>query len=233
MKLHEFSNGLYPRRVTIYLAEKGLHQVDRVSHDPTKPWPPQGFLAINPRGTVPVLELDDGRAIRSSLAILEYLEEVFPQPTMLGDEHVARAQVREMASIADELTTHFTVWSHKGSDMYVRGGHTNKDVGGFAALKYHERLDQIEEFSASIGGRFLAGDSVTIADCVLMATVQFADALYGVKLPSSTPRLSRWYSDFLARPSATGCEYPEVALKVARGLLEQCPPGEQTEARLE
>lgn len=224
MKLHEFTNGLYPRRITIYLAEKSLGAVERVAHTPDQTWPPESIRAISPRGTVPILEIPGEGIIRASMAILEYLEEKHPEPTMIGTTPEARAQVRELVGLADEMTTHFVVWSHKGSDMYKASGEIDLAVGGFAAKNYYRRLDQLEEMVSTIGGRFLSGDEVTIADCVLMATVQFADALYGVPMTDERPVLQRWYRDFLTRPSAVGCEYPAGALAVARGLPEQCPP---------
>ncbi|HIF53868.1 MAG TPA: glutathione S-transferase family protein [Methylococcaceae bacterium] len=59
------------------------------------------FLAINPKGALPVLELDDGRHITESLVIMEYLEELFPQPMMIGESPLERAQMRALERFID------------------------------------------------------------------------------------------------------------------------------------
>jgi len=225
MRLHEFSNGLYPRRVTIYLVEKGLTTIERVDHNPMNGnWPSAELKALNRAGTVPVLEADDGAVICSSIAILEYLEEKFPTPTMLGPTAEARARVRELVSIADEMTTHFSVWNHKGSALFSGHEPQNQVAGGFAAQAYYKKLNLLEQRAAEKKGEFLAGDKVTIADCVAMAVLQFAEVFHGVPVPSTAPVVGEWYSRFSARPSAVGCVYPQNILDVSRGLLQQCPP---------
>lgn len=224
MKLHEFTNGLYPRRVTIYLVEKPINGIERVAYDPTSGWPAKELEKLNKAGTVPVLEGDNGAVIRSSIAILEYLEEKYPTPTMIGSTPEARARVRELVSVADEMTTYLTVWNHEGSPLFARSARQNKTAGAVAARAYYKKLAHLEEHATESGGPFLAGENVTIADCVTMATVQFAEALYGVPMPPSVPVLASWYSRFIKRPSAVGCVYPQQVLDVARGLPEHCPP---------
>jgi glutathione S-transferase len=76
MKLYEFNGGLFPPRVGIYLGEKGITDIDRIAFDMFANRPPPEMERLGPLGTVPILETDDGTLIRSSLAILEYLEEL-------------------------------------------------------------------------------------------------------------------------------------------------------------
>ena len=94
MKLYQFPPAPNPARVLFYLNEKGL-DIERVLVDFT-----QGeqrspeHLARNPTGTLPVLELDDGTFLTESVAIIEYLEECFPAPVMIGRSPLERARVR-------------------------------------------------------------------------------------------------------------------------------------------
>ena len=84
MILHDLSAGMHPRRVRIFMAEKGLaierREVDAAGGANATP----EFLRLNPLGTLPVLELDDGSAISESLAICRYLESLNPDPPLMG-----------------------------------------------------------------------------------------------------------------------------------------------------
>ncbi|MCC6171579.1 MAG: glutathione S-transferase N-terminal domain-containing protein, partial [Gammaproteobacteria bacterium] len=84
MKLYDNAFAPSPRRVRMFAAEKGL-EIPRVEIDIAAGANLQpGFLAINPLGEVPVLELDDGTRLTESLAICRYLEALHPQPNLLG-----------------------------------------------------------------------------------------------------------------------------------------------------
>ncbi len=93
MKLHEFTMAPNPRRVRIFLAEKGIQvpfeQVDIGKGENRTP----EFLAKNPMGRVPVLELDDGTYLAESVAICRYFEEQHPEPPLLGTDAKDRAWV--------------------------------------------------------------------------------------------------------------------------------------------
>ena len=94
MKLYDFAQAPNPRKVRVYLAEKGirvpLQTVDLGKGEQRSP----EFLKINSLAAVPVLELDDGTRIPESLAIIEYFEELYPNPPLLGTDPVSRARVR-------------------------------------------------------------------------------------------------------------------------------------------
>jgi glutathione S-transferase len=101
MKLYDFVGAPNPKRVRVYLAEKGLkvptEQVNILSGDNRKP----EFLAKNPMGGLPVLELDDGTHLPESLAIMEYFEDLNPTPPMIGTTPAERARVRSLERIAE------------------------------------------------------------------------------------------------------------------------------------
>ena len=107
LKLYNFGWGRYPRRVTIYLAEKGISDIEVVEVEfPHRPelWP-EGFLfKLNPAHPLPVLDTGKGVLIDQSIAILGYLEELYPSPNMIGETLEEHAQARELVSIFEEAT---------------------------------------------------------------------------------------------------------------------------------
>lgn len=224
MKLYELEWGLYPRRVAIFLVEKGITGIDRIAFDALASWPPPELAGLSPHGTVPILQADDGTLVRSSIAILEYLEERFPSPDMLGATPGARARTREMVSVLDEAAIQFGIWCHKASPLFAGREQQSQQAATFAADAYHGRLRLLDTLAQESRGPFLGGPTVTIADCIAIATLQFAEQVYGVPVPASCPTLVSWYADFATRPSAALPVYPEPVLMLARGLPDTCPP---------
>ena len=94
MKLYDAKMAPNPRRVRMFAAEKGIElqlvQIDLTKAENRKP----PFLEKNPLGRVPVLELDDGSYLAESLAICEYLEELTPEPPLIGRNAGERANTR-------------------------------------------------------------------------------------------------------------------------------------------
>lgn len=95
------------------------------------------------------------------------------------------------------------------------------DAGAAAvgAEKFCSKLRLVERMIR--GDRFLIGDSVTIADCVAMALLQFADEVYAVSIPEDCVKLAAWYQRFLQRPSAPSYVYPNEIISLSRGLPKQ------------
>jgi glutathione S-transferase len=209
MKLYELEWGLYPRRIGIYLAEKRIAGVERISFDALHSWPPPELARLTPLGTVPILETETGTLIRASIAILEYLEERFPSPDMLGATPEARARTRELVSVIDEAAGQFGIWCHKASPLFAERERQSLEAATFAADTYHARLRQLDTIMREAEGPFMTGSHVTIADCIAMATLQFAEHMYGVPVPDNCPVLAKWYGEFAARPSASLAPYPE------------------------
>ncbi len=224
MKLYELDWGLYPRRVGIYLAEKGITGVERIAFDALAAWPAPEMKRLSPMGTVPILETEDGTLIRSSIAILEYLEERFPSPDMLGATPEARARTRELVSVIDEAALQFGIWCRKASPLFAAGERQSLEAGTFAADAYYARLRALSTLARETEGPFLAGSHVTIADCIAIATLQFAEQVYGVTMPSDCPELVDFQAAFASRPSAALPTYPGPILALAHGLPRVCPP---------
>lgn len=129
-------------------------------------------LQRNPFGSLPVLEIAADDYIIESLAIIEYLEERFPQPPMIGESPRERARVRELERIADlrVLTPIGRCIHATKSPIGLAPSH---DIAEQAGKDFKLGLDYVEGCLAD-GRTFLGGESVTIADCTLAAALQFA-----------------------------------------------------------
>lgn len=201
MKLYDFRHGPNPRRVRIFLAEKGIEvplvQVDILKREQKSPQ----FLEKNPIGSVPVLELDDGTCISESVAICRYFEETHLEPPLFGRSAVEKATI-EMWLRRVELNVMVPVgmvWIH-GQPLTA---HLVKQIP--------EAADQ-NRIRAKMGykllnkklrqSRFVAGDKYSVVDAVLLATLDFATELVGVPYDEQLTDLKRWHEDVSARPSA-------------------------------
>lgn len=218
MKLYEMEFGVYPRRVSIYLAEKGITDVERSPFDLSQGWPPKDMPKLSPLGTVPILQVDQDIIIRSSIAILEYLEERYPTPPMIGSTLAEKARTREFVALADEATTMFSFWVRKASPLFTGREELNRDAARLGAEWYYRRLREIDILMSEKDGEFLVGNSPTIADCITYSTVQFAHDLYDVPYPEDAPRLMDWFHRFAARPSATSVPFPADLRAATQGL---------------
>ncbi len=201
MKLYDFVGAPNPKRVRVYLAEKGLsvptQQVNILSGENRAP----EFLAKNPMGGLPVLELDDGTYLPESLAIMEYLEDLNPTPPMIGTTPAERARVRALERIAELSILSRVAQVFQNSHPFFAGRlkqSPDAAENGRNMLKGALRiLDRI------VGkGPFVAGARPTIADCTLYAAFDFAQ-FAGVPIDPECGNLQKWYATFKERPSAS------------------------------
>lgn len=202
MKLYGAHMAANPRRVKIYLAEKGLgiEQVDFEA--PYRELKSAEFLAKNPAGKIPVLELDDGTCIAESGAIIEYLEECHPAPNMLGNTPFERAEVRALERMGNDLFLPMGTYVRHKSPTFLagRGLVRQPELVDFFAPVIHRGLQTLE---TRIGARpFLAGARPTIADCTLYALFHACIDKFDYVLSEEFQRLHGWYRRFGARPSA-------------------------------
>jgi len=203
MKLYGFPAGPFPRRIHIYLAEKGITEIEEVNISTLG----SSWRSLSPFGTVPVLDTDDG-LIRQSVAILYYLEERFPSPTFLGETPLQRARVRELMGLIDDSILYLSIWALNGASLFAEGRVQRADAAVAAAEKYRDRLRLLNDVTS--GEEFIAGPFVSLADCMAMSLMQYAQALYGIQPPAPDTRLGAWYLRFSQRPScANPPEYPE------------------------
>jgi glutathione S-transferase len=208
MKLYDFKPAPNPRRVRIFLAEKGL-QVPIVPVDfAAREQLSEDFRRINPECTVPVLQLDDGRYISDVFAICDYFENYQPQPALIGDSAENRAEIlmwngriesAGFAGIAESYRNFAKGMVGRalpGPDNYEQIAELI-ERGTRRANAFYGRLDQ------HLAGRdFVAGDKFSIADITGMVSVDFAKNIK-LDLPAQFSNLRRWYEGLAARPSAT------------------------------
>jgi glutathione S-transferase len=203
MILYDFGLAINARKLRIYLAEKGLAdrgvpiarvEVNTLTGGTRTP----EFLKKNPMGRLPVLELDDGTCLSESLAIVEYLEELFPSPPLIGETPLDRARTRALERISelDVLLPVYTVFKHD-NPKYGGARPPSKDDADAARAKAGRALDAIE----GVIGAFVTGDRVSIADATLFTAVSLAE--HGkIGLLAGRPRVERWYREFAKRTSA-------------------------------
>jgi len=201
MKIYDFVGAPNPKKLRVYLAEKGLQiptvPVNIVTGENRQP----DFLKKNPLGGLPVLELDDGSLLTESLAIMEYLEELNPKPPMLGANPRERARVRELERITElgVLSAVATYFQNTHPFMAQRFKQS-ADTAENAKARLSNTLKVLD---AAIGNKpFVAGDKPTIADCTLLAALEFAEFAQA-PVEGSVKNVHRWYEDFKKRPSAS------------------------------
>lgn len=198
MKLYCFPVAPNPTKVRVYLAEKGIEIPEVLVSLPKGEQRRPEFLARNPMGRLPVLELDDGTHLSESLAIIEYFEEIHPGPSLIGRDPIERARVRSLERIADYnvLLPIARVIHATNSPL---GLPPNPELAQAGRAGMSEGLGILEDRIGTFP--FVAGERVSIADCTLFAAFFFAG--FGeVEIPASHRNLRRWYDAFSTRPSA-------------------------------
>ena len=201
MKLYTDAVGApNPKKVRIYCAEKGLKLPCETIDIMTGQNRTAEFATKNPLMGLPVLELDDGSCLTESLAIMEYLEEAHPSPSMLGSTPVERARTREVERICElgVLSSVAAIFQHTSPFFAGRIKQSPE-----AAENARTRLAQVMKvLDTRIGSSpFVAGARPTIADCTLFAALGFAE-FAGIAPDPACPNVVRWHAAFKQRPSA-------------------------------
>jgi glutathione S-transferase len=200
VKLYDSTLAPNPRRVRVFLAEKGI-EVPTVSVDIAKAENRQpAFLAKNPLGGVPVLELDDGTMISESTAICRYFEEVQPDPPLLGADARDRAIV-EMWLRRVEFEVAFPIMqTFRNTHDFFKG--RIPQVPEWAAVCKKQSFKQLAWLDGEMADRpFVAGDRYTIADITLLIGVDFG-RVSDIRIDPEHKNLTRWYGEVSSRPSA-------------------------------
>jgi glutathione S-transferase len=201
MRIIETKRAPNPRRVAIFLAEKGI-DVPREECDlMTGDLRGDAFSAVNPWQRVPVLILDDGTAISESVAICRYFEELYPEPPLFGAGPQGRAEV-EMWNRRVELGLFNAVASvfrhlhprmaHLEVPQVAPWGEANKD-------KVECELDRLNRRLAE--SAFIAGECFSIADITALVAIDFMKPAK-LPMPENRVHVMRWHRNVSARPSA-------------------------------
>ncbi len=202
MKLIDGGRAPNPRRVRIFLAEKGIE----VSVEPLDigalEQKTDAFRAINPMQRVPVLILDDGTAISESVAICRYFEELQPDPPLMGTGALGKALV-EMWNRRMELNLLAAV---AAAFRHLHPAMIEMEVPQVAAWGEANKakvMEVLEWLDGELAGRpFIAGDSYTIADITAMVAVDFMKPAK-LAVPDNHANLLRWHGEVSSRPSAS------------------------------
>lgn len=202
MKLYNSNSAPNPRRVRVFLSEKGL-SIPRVEVDLAKlEHRTAEFSAVNPLQTIPVLELDDGSMIAESIAICRYLEEMHPEPNLFGATPLERATV-EMWQRRVEwhlLLPIAQVFRHTHPHMAKL---EEPQLAEWAAANRPRALRNMAIFDDALRDRtFVAGDRFTVADITGLVALDFTRPAR-IAIPAELANLRRWHEALRARRSAT------------------------------
>lgn len=200
MKIYNSPVAPNPRRVRVFLAEKGIsvtyEDVDigkAVNRQPE-------FLKKNPLAGVPVLELDDGTCISESVAICRYFEELHPEPRLMGIDAKDRAVV-EMWNRRMELAILMPIAdAFRQRHEFFKG--RIRQLPEYAELQKANAEDNLKWLDTELANRkFIAGDRFSIADITAMIAIDFG-RVSKIAIQPDQKNLARWHAEVSARPSA-------------------------------
>ena len=207
MKLYDCQMAPNPRRVRVFLAEKGVDipktEVSIIEGENLKP----EYLAVNPRGLLPTLELDDGSRIDETIAICRYIEETQPEPNLMGRDALEKAQIESWQRHMefDGLNPTGEMFRNSFDPFKNRGLPGLENVQAIPELatrgkagveRFYERLEQ--RLSQST---YIAGERYTVADITALCVVDFA-SFAKMGIPEANTNTKRWHADVSSRPSA-------------------------------
>jgi len=196
-----------PRRVRVFLAEKGVDipktEVSIIEGENLKP----EYLAVNPRGLLPTLELDDGSRIDETIAICRYIEETQPEPNLMGRDALEKAQIESWQRHMefDGLNPTGEMFRNSFDPFKNRGLPGLENVQAIPELaargkagveRFYERLEHRLSQSS-----YVAGERYTIADITALCVVDFA-SFAKMGIPEANTNTKRWHADVSSRPSA-------------------------------
>ncbi len=201
MKLYTSRLAPNPRRVLWFLAEKGIADLEIVEIDllaGTQKSP--AYLAEVGLPVCPALILDDGAALTESLAICRYLEALYPEPSLFGNDAKGAALIEMWTRRAELMVAHPLM-------LGVRHGHPalaalETQIPAISETSLVQARRALTVFERRLGdSEFIADDRPTMADGVLFTGLEFA-RMVRFKIDETTPNLLRWQGELRARPSA-------------------------------
>ncbi|HEU4961908.1 MAG TPA: glutathione S-transferase N-terminal domain-containing protein [Sphingomonas sp.] len=207
MKLYDAAWAPSPRRVRIYLAEKGI-EVERVEVDLRKGEQlSDGYLAINPRGAVPALELDDGEVITESAAICRYFEALHPEPSLFGKTPIDVARIESWTRRVESDGYAAAVYAFRNTLPALKDrGAPGKwppipqipELATRGAVMWKAFVEGLDQRLGN--AEWIAGDRFSFADITALVTIDFAAR---AELDThNCGHIGRWYKAVSARPSA-------------------------------
>lgn len=204
MKLYVSPYAPNPRRVTMFIAEKGITGVEQVTIDLAKgEHKTEAYRAKNPLARTPALELDDGRTLAETPAICTYLEMLHPEPNLMGVDAGERAFIM-MADRRVEMHLampifHWTRHTHPALAFLEQ-----PQMPEFGAAQAAKAREGAAWFDSVLAGQpFMAGDRFTIADITAFCALEFARGIVKFKPgEEGFAHLQAWRDRIADRPSA-------------------------------
>lgn len=189
-----------PRRLAVYLEEKGLSipfvPVDLRQGEHRTP----AFLARNPVALVPVLELDDGRCLSETMSIARYLEERHPDPPFLGRDAFERAHL-DMWSRRIEFGVYAAIRDFFRQTSPFARPLEPEQIPAWGELQKRRAEDQLRLLDRDLADRpYLAGEAFSFADITLATSLE-GTAAAGFAMPGECGNLRRWLERCAGRPS--------------------------------
>jgi glutathione S-transferase len=201
VKLYDLKNAPNPRRVKIFLAEKRISVPIEELDIETRQHQTPAFLAKNPLGQLPVLELDDGTVLCESIAICRYFEEMVPEPPLFGRSTLERAQVEmwnrrmelELLLPAIDVFVHtHPFWVGKREQMPAWGEERRKQL-----------IERMRWLDRELEGReFIGVDRYNMADITAQVALLTARGAMKIAIPEDHKNLARWWGAVTRRPTA-------------------------------
>lgn len=208
MKLYDWSIAPNPKRVRMYLAEKGIEVERADAAEPGKPVLKPEYLDKFPHRRVPLLELDDGTTIGEAMAICRYFETLHPEPPLMGTDALDKAIVEMWERISEAEGMHAAAEVFRNSKRSFSGrglpGYDQPieqipelvERGKLRIAQYYDKLD------GQLAGReFITGARFTVADITAYCVVEFA-GFCALDIPATCAEVARWFAAVAARPSA-------------------------------
>ena len=200
MKLYEHPGFPNPRRVRIFLAEKGLQVQTETIDLPAGQHRTPEYLSKNPSGLIPALETDSGEVISESASICRYIEETQPEPALMGETALEKGYIdmwdRRMENqLFNPLGSYFHhSTAGLGDERYRNSewGDHNRDLATKELTALNQRLKNQP---------FISGNQFSVADITALCAIDVGLALEAFTL-DGLDDLSKWHANVSARPSA-------------------------------
>lgn len=209
MKIFDIPGFPNPLRIRIVLAEKGLGaDIEFINIDlPAAEHKQPAFLAINPLGTVPVLQIDDGTYISECTAITEYLDNLDGNPILTGKTPKEKAVIHMMQKRAEsELADPVGIYFHHATPGLGEGLQPYKSPEWEGRIEWGNRqrekaVNGMKYFDQVLRTQpYIAGEAFSMADITVLAGLIFA-GFASIAIPEACTALTAWQAKVQQRPS--------------------------------
>lgn len=203
MKLYVSPRAPNPRRVLMFLVEKNINGLELINVDlNTQEHKSESYRAKSPLARVPALELDDGRVLTETRAICTYMEGLYPEPNLMGEDATERAFIE----MADRRIEWYLMLPIANCVRHTHPGLAPLEQPQFPEFGQSQGL-KLRETAAWLDGvlqrqPWVAGDRFTIADITAFCAIEFARLMRFKAANEGFAAIQAWHDRVAARPSA-------------------------------